>query len=97
MRLARDPFVADAQPVVTDLIAGLPVLPANRGIGAGVAEAEPAVRVEAIVTGRHAFGLVVYGQQTLVVKPGDVLLGKRVVAIEIGGILLSGGRRLHVQ
>jgi hypothetical protein len=94
LRLSRDPFVADAGPMPDGPLATLPVLPPNRGIVGAPPSAGPAVVVRAVVLGARPMALVEFGQQTIVVKPGDALAASRVAAIDVAGIVLSDGRRM---
>jgi len=100
--IARDPFVVELRstdaPAPADAgrfspIPGLPVLPPNDAVDpAHPKAAGPGVR--AVVTGARPAAIVGIGDRTLLVRPGDVLDGKRVERIDAGGVYLTGNVRL---
>lgn len=103
--IVRDPFVADGSAVRSVTvpadggsfapIAGVPVLPPNGAIaGQAVPRKETESVIRAIVTGERPSAIVILAGETLLVRPGDRLLGKRIQAIDIDGILLDGNVRL---
>ena len=100
--IVRDPFVAELRATNAPLhanaaqfapIPGVPVLPPNDGIDAPLPKGA-AVDVRAIVTGARPAAIVAIGAQTLLVRPGDVLDGKRIERIDAAGIALAGNVRL---
>jgi hypothetical protein len=105
--IVRDPFVADVssadsagrkrnfgEPIAA--IPGLPVLPPNRAV-AGVAPGPDGTRVvvRAVIVGAHPAALVDVAGQSMLIKPGDQLAGRRVDAIDLGGVTLSG--KMHLD
>lgn len=100
--IVRDPFVAELRaanaPIRADAaqlspVPGVPVLPPNNGIGEPLSKGG-GVDVRAIVTGARPAAIVGIGDQTLLVRPGDMLDGKRVERIDAAGITLTGNVRL---
>jgi len=104
--IIRNPFVADtgaertiAQPRAGGgpfaPISGVPVLPPNRAADVVPSRRDaPQIVVRAVVVGNRPFAIVDLGGQSVLVRPGDELDGKRVEAIDMAGILLAGNIRL---
>jgi hypothetical protein len=100
--IARDPFVVELRstdaPAPADAgrfspIPGLPVLPPNDAVDPAHPKAA-GLGVRAVVTGARPAAIVGVGDRTLLVRPGDVLDGKRVERIDAGGVYLTGNVRL---
>jgi hypothetical protein len=91
----RDPFAREPAPAAS----ALPAIPAAIGAlppnpGAPALVPAPAVRVTAIVSGRHPYALVDENATARIVSIGDTLAGERIEAIDADGIRLAHGTTL---
>lgn len=104
--IARDPFVAalteggDAGPHRSPrddrpVLSTIPVLPPNDAVAAVTFSAgSERAALRAVVAGSRPFAILEVADKTVLVKPGDVVLGVRIGRIGLGGIVLQDGRRI---
>ncbi|HWT06909.1 MAG TPA: hypothetical protein VN224_14190 [Xanthomonadales bacterium] len=104
---AARPAAASQAPVATAAIPPLPQIPAalrplppNAGAGDAsfpfATAARTSAAVTAVITGPHPFALVDEGGTTRVLTVGSRIDGDQIVAIDAGGVQLSGGTKLAV-